>query len=440
MKKENFVTYILTGLIAVLCAVLIFLIPVLINTINAAKEPNEYIEATVTATDLISTPTITSTPLPTPEPTPFSSEATICAMGDLLMHEPIIKGYKTADGYDFNEMFKHISPYISSADYAVANLETTLRGLNDGYSYSGYPCFNCPDEIIDGAKSAGFDMLLTANNHSYDTRYKGMTRTLEVIDEKNLDRLGIVKNEEEKNYIVKDINGINVGMICYTYETDNSNKVALNGIPLSDDASKLVNTFSYGELSDFYEKLNNELTQMKKDGAEAFVLFIHWGEEYQTKQNKNQEKIAQKVCDLGFDVIVGGHPHVVQPVDLLTSSTDENHKTVCLYSMGNAVSNQRRTNMNLTTGHTEDGVIFFFTFAKKGDNVSVSNVKIIPTWVNKQTSKVKSSYEIYPIESETVSSDFSSNLKNKLSESFKRTDKIVGDGLDKIEEALKKAS
>lgn len=104
--------------------------------------------------------------------------------------------------YYFDSIFSYLSRYVSQADYAVANLETTLRGA-DGYSYLGYPQFNCPDSIVAAAKNAGFDMLLTVNNHAYDTRYRGMMHTLEVIDANGMDRLGILREAEEKNYFIK---------------------------------------------------------------------------------------------------------------------------------------------------------------------------------------------------------------------------------------------
>lgn len=379
-----------------------------------------------------------------PEPITKVSTATIAATGDLLMHEPIITHSKFDEGYNFDLIYTYLKDYASKVDYSVANLETTLRGTEDGYEYSGYPQFNCPDEIVDATKAAGFDMLLTANNHSYDTRYKGMIRTLEVIDEKGLDRLGIIKEETEKKYTVKEINGIKIGMICYTYETDTDpEEIALNGIALNEDAEKRVNAFSYGELDTFYETIEGQFKAMKADGAEALVLFIHWGDEYQTKQNKKQSEIAQKLCDLGVDVIVGGHPHVVQPIDLLTSEADPSHKTVCLYSMGNAVSNQRRERMDLKTGHTEDGVLFQFTFAKYSDGtVVLENADILPTWVNMFTSKAtgKKVYQIIPLDTEKEdwkeAFDLTDNSEAKAKESLERTQKIVGDGLKKVQDYL----
>lgn len=380
-----------------------------------------------------------------PAPITKVSTATVVATGDLLMHEPLITAAKQGDGsYNFDNIFTYFSEYVSKADYAVANLETTLRGTEDGYKYSGYPQFNCPDSIVDAVKTAGFDMLLTANNHSYDTRFNGMMRTLEVVDGKGLDRLGITKNETEKKYIVKDINGIKLGMICYTYETDTDpDEVALNGISVSNDAEKLINAFSYAELDTFYENIKGQFEAMKSDGAEALVLFIHWGDEYQVKQNKKQEEIAQKLCDLGVDVIIGGHPHVVQPIDLLTSETDPNHKTVCLYSMGNAVSNQRRERMNLKTGNTEDGVLFEFTFAKYSDGtVVLENADILPLWVNLFTSKAtgKKVYQIIPLDDDQDTwrerFDLVDSSEEKCVESLKRTEKIVGEGLKKVQDYL----
>lgn len=429
MKNQR-LTYILLGAIGVLCAVIIALIPVLVNVINAG---DGYIP------EIFETPEPEETAIPTA--TPFvNKSATICATGDLLMHQTVMDAYKFNSYYNFDGMFKYISQKVSSADYAVANLETTLRGENDGYSFSGYPAFNCPDEIVDSAKKAGFDMLLTANNHSFDTGYKGMVRTVQVVNEKGLDTLGIVDDVSKKNYIVKDINGIKVGMICYTYETENKRgKVALNGIPLGNQSAELVNTFSYGELDSFFKKIEGQMESMVNDGAEALVLFIHWGEEYQLKQNKNQEKIAQKMCDLGFDVIVGGHPHVVQPVELLTSQVDENHKTVCLYSMGNAVSNQRKEQLNGDTQHTEDGVLFFFTFEKSEKGVNLSKVDIVPLWVNKFKADGRNNYEMIAIDdSVSVSNDFSKSAKDQLNASYARTNKIVGAGLKGVKEYLEK--
>lgn len=408
----------------------------------------------VTVAELISrTPTdstdpqVSSTESVPSEPPPVvkTSTATVAATGDLLMHEPIINHAKQGDGtYNFDNIYTYFSKYASAADYAVANLETTLRGTEDGYEYSGYPQFNCPDSIVDATKAAGFDMLLTANNHSYDTRLNGMLRTLEVVDGSGMDRLGTYKDTSEKRYIVKSVNDINIGMISYTYETDtDADEVALNGISMSDEAKGLVNAFSYGELDTFYTEIDGHIRSMKADGAEAIVLFIHWGDEYNITENKTQNEIAQKLCDLGVDVIVGGHPHVVQPIELLTSTTDPTQKTVCLYSMGNAVSNQRRDRMDLSTGHTEDGVLFSFTFAKYSDGtVVLEDADILPTWVNMYTSAKtgKRVYEIIPLDRSITdwkaAFDFTDTSLSNAEKSYDRTMKIVGEGLADVKAYL----
>ena len=174
---------------------------------------------------------------------------------------------------------------------------------------------------------------------------------------------------------------------------------------------------------------------MKAAGAKAIVMYIHWGEEYQLKANANQTAIAQALCDLGVDVIVGGHPHVVQPVELLTSTTDPDHKTVCLYSMGNAISNQRRENMNLNTGHTEDGVLFSFTFAQYSDGeVLLDSVEILPTWVWLGTIDGSKEYRILPLDQDVedwaAAFNISESAAASAQSSYQRTMDLVGEGIE----------
>ena len=374
-----------------------------------------------------------------PVPEHVVSTATIVSTGDLLMHKPIIdvNWSKESNGYDFESVFRYITEDVTAADYAVANLETTLAGTTNGYQYSGYPNFNCPDTIVDGAKNAGFDMLLNANNHSYDTSSLGMHRTIEIIRDRGLDNLGIVDKDEEKRYLVKEINGISIGMICYTYETDaNADRVALNGLPIKAEDKNFVNAFDYNALDTFYSELAGHLENMKADGAEATILYIHWGDEYQLKQNANQTKIAQKICDLGVDVLIGGHPHVVQPMALLESTVDPDHKTVCLYSMGNTVSNQRQGfSERIGSAHTEDGVLFSVTFSKYSDGtVYLEGTDLLPIWVYRRSDGTGNEYNILPLHIDMADSwmeDF--NIKehtvNIAKNSHARTMAIVGEGL-----------
>lgn len=380
---------------------------------------------------------------PTEPPITKIATATISSVGDMLMHEPVFQsGYNSATGeYELDMIFRYFYDYVTSADLAVGNLETTLAGDDNGFAYHGYPNFNCPDSIIDSMKNAGFDLILTANNHSYDTGSIGLSRTLEVVRDRELMYLGTKQDAEEPNYIIADCNGIRIGLMCYTYETgtENPDTIALNGAPLSVADSKLVNAFSYSELPAFYAEMEENIADMEANGAEAVMLFIHWGDEYDIEGNRTQKQMAQTLCDLGVDVIVGGHPHVVQPVELLTSAEDENHKTLCLYSMGNAVSNQRKERMNLKTGHTEDGVMFSITFAEYSDGtVIIEDADILPFWVDRRyNADWVREYYMLPLDTEIedwkTQFDLSDDTLAQAQASYERTMAIVGKGMEEAD-------
>ena len=404
-------------------------------------------EPTVPPTEETIPPTTTP---PETEPEPVIYTATVGAMGDLLMHAPVFSSqysaevYKSGE-YDFSSIFQYIQEDISTLDYAVANLETTLAGTGNGYPYSGYPSFNCPDSLIDGVKNAGFDMLLTANNHSYDTNMTGYKRTLSVVVEKGLETLGTYATADSTKWTVQNINNVNIGMLCYTYatdETDDGRPILNGGYAIKEKG--LCNYFTYDNLSKFYTEVEGYLAEMEEAGADATMIFIHWGEEYQLKANSHQQKIAQKLCDMGVDVIVGGHPHVVQPIDLLESTKDPEHKTICLYSMGNAVANQRQGAIDaINTAHTEDGVLFSVTLEKvEGGNTRITDVEILPTWVNMFTNdRSRREYNILPLHRDMIDNwqetfGLSDSTYSKAKKSFDRTMEIVGEGLQEIQDYL----
>ena len=454
--------YYLLLIIVVLSVVLMILLPAAFMlsaenpldgiTTAPSTAPTGTTAATTTApTDPTTVPTTTppTTAAPTEPPVVKTGTFTLSATGDMLMHSPLFNAAATGSGYDFSQLFRFFSDYVSNADYAVGNLETTLAGGdfvhdNGDVGYSGYPNFNCPDQIIDGMKDAGFDLVLTANNHSYDTRTVGLTRTPEIIADRGLDFLGTQMDAEEPDYLLVERGGITLGLMCYTYE-DNSdpNIKAPNGHTMKEADAPLINTFNYSELATFYAEIRENMAEMKDLGAEATVLFIHWGQEYHTEHNSTQSDMAQKLCDLGIDVIIGGHPHVVQPVELLTGSEDESHKTVCLYSMGNAVSNQRRERMNKDTGHTEDGVLFSVTFAKYSDGtVILESADLLPTWVFLGTSPVTGDWEynILPLDDSVEdwygALQLTDSMYSKCKESYERTMEIVGSGMAEVEAYL----
>ena len=430
------------GFLAWLCYDMVNLVPENVqSTDQSVALPTEVVEATEEA------PTETTVPPTTepPQPETVIATATISSQGDLLMHKPVFDTCRQGDGtYNYESIFRYVKDTVSSYDYALANLETTFGG--DDFTYQGNPAFNCPDGLVDSVVEAGYDMLLTANNHCGDTMAAGVKRTLEQIREKGLTAIGTQMNDEEPKYAIVDVNGIKVGMVCYSWAYSyNGSAVSMNGLtPIK--ANGTINFFMNNNLPAFYEEVKQIMADMKAAGAEATMMQIHWGLEYQLEENATQNKIAQNLCDIGFDVIVGGHPHVVQPMELLESTVDPEHKTVCIYSVGNAVSNQRAGYISLAPGaYTEDGVLFEVTFEKYSDGkVYVAGTDVIPTWVNMHTTGGVKEYNILPLEDDTRESwretfNLNDNTMGFAQKSYDRTMGIVGEGLEACQSYLAQA-
>ena len=363
--------------------------------------------------------------------------ATVLSIGDIMCHSHQLEGAKTSDGYDFSAFFKELSPYFQKYDLCVGNLELTFGGTESG-SYRGYPSFNTPDQLADTIKSSDINLLMTSNNPSYETGLFGLKRPAQVVKEKQIEYTGTRELETEPKYLVKDINGIKIGIVNFTYETtgDDATRKYLNGGAISRDANGLINTFSYQRIDSFYTEAQSIIDAMKNDGAEFISFYMHWGEEYQLTANTWQKSIAQKLSNMGVDMIVGGHPHVVQPMELIHSEDSQN-TTICIYSLGNAVSNQRRELMKNSSpkGHTEDGVMFSYKLKKSNGEVSVVDVDIIPTWVYKYSSNGYK-YTVYPIEDLQTATTKYSSLAAKLTESYNRTKAIVESGLTECQQAI----
>lgn len=379
----------------------------------------------------------------TAAPTQVLATATIAAQGDLLMHKGILDSCKQEDGsYDFSSVFQYLKADTTAFDFTVANLETTFGGPD--YPYKGNPSFNCPDALLDSLTSAGYDLLLTANNHASDTNTDGILRTVQQIRSAGLEALGTQCSEDEPRYSIADINGIRVGMLCYTYATNEirDGQPSLNYKPFVAQPG-LVNYFLEPRPDRFYQEVEAQLAAMKDSGAEATVLFIHWGKEYSLTENATQRTMAQKLCDLGIDVIIGGHPHVVQPMELLQSTVDPDHRTVCIYSVGNAVSNQMKDeDVAFASGHSEDGVLFIVSFEKDtNDSVYVADVNVLPTWVNRHSSRGTREYNILPLDisrEDQWAEDFALTEEQLLfaRESYDRTMAILEEGLAQCRAAL----
>ena len=367
--------------------------------------------------------------------------ATVISTGDIMVHSTQLTGAKTSSGeYDFSAFFKEASPYFKAADLAVANLEVTFGGTESG-QYSGYPVFNTPDTLADAIKDSGLNFLVTANNHAYDTGLFGLKRTAQVLKQKGIDFIGTRESTDAPNYAVKEINGIKLGIANFTYET--SGQVAgrkyLNGAIIAEEANDLINSFSYDRIDEFYQDSADMISKMISDGADYIVFYMHWGNEYKLSPDTWQKTIAQKLSNLGVNMIIGSHPHVIEPVELIRSEDGES-TTVCIYSVGNCVSNQRQEIMDsCPSGHTEDGVLFSFTLKKDKDGVTLNSLDLIPTWVNKYKGGSGYQYTIYPLESaEDGSAKYSldSAAAAKATKSYERTKEIVAAGLTECQQAI----
>lgn len=367
------------------------------------------------------------------------ARADIAVAGDIMLHMPIVRTNATDEGYQFDEVLAFVKPYISGADYAVVNLETTLSGTDGGREYTGSPNFNSPDAIALSAKNSGFDMLLTGNDHCYDYGTAGLKRTLSVLKSYNLDTLGTLETKEETRYAIKTVGGVNVGMLSYTAAQidDSGSTVKLNDRKTDSAAAGLINAFDYEKLSQFYTEVEGQIATMRTNGADAVVVFIHWGDEYSLNVTDKQKSIAQKLCDLGVDVIVGSNPHVVQPADLLTSSVNTDQKTVCLYSSGSFLSNLRIDTTPLSTSHCEDSVVLNFTLTKYSDGtVRLNAVSLLPTWVMVDGTGPTRDFFVLPLDQNItdwakaygLTGQQLSDAKN----SYNRTMEILTPGLNKI--------
>ena len=269
-----------------------------------------------------------------------------------------------------------------------------------------------------------------------------MNITIDAMETNHLTYMGIRKNSSEKKYLIQEINGIKVGFFNYVYAGGTESEKTINAIPVSENSSPLINTFNYNNLQAMYTDVKNSLSEMKQAGVKYTIAYIHWGNEYQTKENGTQRQIASALCELGVDALIGGHPHVVQPVDLLTSSSG-NHQMICVYSVGNHLSNQYRTRItSLPTGHTEDGLMVNLVLQKNDDDtVSLTQVDFIPTWVYRTPGAEDTdnpTFYILPLDNpDKIVKDASSlNIESAIKESISRTNAIIGDGKSKIVNAL----
>ncbi|MCL1472687.1 CapA family protein [Argonema antarcticum] len=315
------------------------------------------------------------------KPKAYTKEAKLIAVGDILMHMALTRsGYNPQKKtYNFDHFFKEVKPIIATGDWAIANLEIPVAGPELGYSE--YPIFNAPAQIVDAAKGAGFNILTNANNHALDKGEKGIINTIKNIRSRGLPSVGTATSpkEAEKILIVKK-NDISMAVMAYTFGT--------NGIPIPKGKNYLVSLIDEN-------KIIKDIARAKKQGADAVTISLHFGDEYQRQPNAGQKQLVKKLIESGADIILGCHPHVVQPYQILKlRGKDGKPRTgVVIYSMGNFIAYQIGSYKDL-------GVIFSVNIRKRfpEKTIEITNVEAIPTWTHNYTLNNNLNFRVLPIE------------------------------------------
>jgi poly-gamma-glutamate capsule biosynthesis protein CapA/YwtB (metallophosphatase superfamily) len=309
-------------------------------------------------------------------------EAKLIAVGDIMMHDT-----QTRSGYDpkrqtynFDSFFTPVKNILSTGDWVIGNLETPLAGEDVG-GYTGYPLFNAPPQLLDAAKKAGFNILTTANNHALDRGEKGVIKTIANIRDRQIAATGTARSAAEGDRVlISTKNNISLAILAYTYGT--------NGIPIPKGKDYLVSLIDE-------KKIVKDIAKARKKGADAIAISLHFGEEYQRQPNPQQQQLVENLLKAGADIVLGSHPHVVQPYKIFTFKRKDGktRKAVAIYSMGNFISGQARN-------YTDLGVIFQVTIRKKNPEktTEITGIKTMPTWVHRYTLNDRLKYRVLPLE------------------------------------------
>ncbi len=292
--------------------------------------------------------------------------------GDIMCHDAQLRAaYDSAtDHYDFDEVFAEVAPLFRQADAVVANLETTLAGK----PYRGYPRFSSPDELAAACKKSGIGYLVTANNHACDKGGKGIRRTTGVLDLLDMGHTGTFPDSTYRqmhNLLVIQKGRIRTGILNYTYGT--------NGLPVPPPT--LVNRIDTALMA-------RDLQKAKKDSLDKLIVFLHWGEQYQLLPNSSQKKIAVFLIAHGVDIIIGSHPHVVQPMEYHPGDSLRKEQLV-VWSLGNFLSNQRKP-------PRDGGAMAEVTLVKDEGPASIAGHGYYLTWVRKHFDGRKWHFTILP--------------------------------------------
>lgn len=311
-------------------------------------------------------PEITPEPIPEPEPEPISIRIT--AAGDNLLHNTVSFACALPEGgYDFHPVYENIKKIIEGSDIAFINQEVMLTG-----EASAYPNLAAPTENADALIDAGFNVINLATNHTLDKGVSGLETCLETVHARPFDAvLGAFRTEEESTQLcILEKQGIRFGFLSYTY--------GLNGYRLPSDKQWKIALIDE-------TKIQNDLAAIRPE-CDYLIVSMHWGNEYQTTESSYQNELAQLLCDGGADLIIGTHPHVLQPMKWL--EREDGHKTLCAYSLGNFVSNQHKR-ATMLGGILEVELLF----EEDGTLKEITSAGVIPT----VTHYKKGHYTIYQL-------------------------------------------
>lgn len=318
----------------------------------------------------------TTVPAPTTDSIRRTDTLSLLFVGDLMQHQGQINAARTATGYDYSGYFEYVKEEIQRADFAIANLEVTLGGK----PYKGYPAFSAPDEYLTAIHDAGFNVLVTANNHSLDRGRKGLERTIQLIDSLNIPHAGTYINSEEreKKYpLLLEKKGFRIAILNYTYGT--------NGIPVT--PPNIVNYIDTAIIA-------KDIEASKALTPDAIIACMHWGIEYQPLPSKEQKFLADWLLRQGVDHIIGSHPHVVQPMEVREDSLT-NQKHLVVYSLGNFIS-------NMSARRTDGGLIVEMKLVK--DSITqMRDCRYSLVWTARPALSRKKVHQLIPITPPTSS-------------------------------------
>ena len=337
---------------------------------------------------------------------------TLTAIGDVMCHNTqYMDAYDSNTGtYDFSYVFDNISSYTKTADICIGNLETSFAGEDRGYS--NYPTFNSPDSLADSLKHIGVDVLSTAGNHALDMGFSGLSRTIDVLDKADISHLGTYKTQENQDKVlIKYVKGVKIAFINYTYGT--------NGIAVPSDKKFCINLIDK-------DLIKKHIETAKNQNADIIVACMHWGTEYQTKQNSEQEELADFLFQNGVNVIIGNHPHVIQPMEKRTVTLEDGSTRdgFVAYALGNFICDQNAVN-------TRDSIILNLKITKHTDgSITIDNYDYVPIYMYKDTSVSKHKMKILDI-NKTIY-NYEHNLDDSITEKIYNLMKTELDRIKKI--------